>query len=156
MPAYFVVLAIYFVAGVARISRNVKPLWKFLLSVQNIALHGGTAFSHAWSLAVEDQFYLALPFLLLFLYRRPRGHNRSVPDRLLARHRLALFWLDRTHQSMAAYRSAAFKRGFIINLDSDSIRSCSVLFWRRSRNFDRTGGNASSTARPGFGCPRSR
>src|SRR6266850_7351301 len=49
-----------------------QPLWKFLLSMQNIALHGGTAFSHAWSLAVEDQFYLALPFLLLFLYRRPR------------------------------------------------------------------------------------
>lgn len=48
-----------------------QPLCKFLLSVQNIALHGGTAFSHAWSLAVEDQFYLALPFLLLFLYRRP-------------------------------------------------------------------------------------
>jgi peptidoglycan/LPS O-acetylase OafA/YrhL len=41
--------------------------------VQNIALHGGTAFSHAWSLAVEDQFYLALRFLLLFLYRRPRA-----------------------------------------------------------------------------------
>jgi peptidoglycan/LPS O-acetylase OafA/YrhL len=50
-----------------------QPLWKFLLSVQNIALHGGTAFSHAWSLAVEDQFYLALPFLLLFLYHRPRA-----------------------------------------------------------------------------------
>src|SRR5207248_6132417 len=49
-----------------------QPLWKFLLSVQNIALHGGTAFSHAWSLAVEDQFYLALPFLLLFLFHRPR------------------------------------------------------------------------------------
>ena len=73
MPAYFAVLAIYFLLPPWReYSEMSQPLWKFLLSVQNIALHGGTAFSHAWSLAVEDQFYLALPFLLLFLYRRPR------------------------------------------------------------------------------------
>ncbi len=73
MPAYFVVLAIYFLLPSWReYSEIAQPLWKFLLSIQNIALHGGTAFSHAWSLAVEDQFYLALPFLLLFLYRRPR------------------------------------------------------------------------------------
>src|SRR6059058_2139429 len=74
MPAYFVVLAIYFLLPTWREYPDMsQPLWKFLLSVQNIALHGGTAFSHAWSLAVEDQFYLALPFLLLFLYRRPRA-----------------------------------------------------------------------------------
>src|SRR6267154_4180500 len=74
MPAYFAVLAIYFLLPPWReYSEMSQPLWKFLLSVQNIALHGGTAFSHAWSLAVEDQFYLALPFLLLFLYRRPRA-----------------------------------------------------------------------------------
>src|SRR5213080_3189559 len=74
MPAYFVVLAIYFLLPPWReYAEMSQPLWKVLLSVQNIALHGGTAFSHAWSLAVEDQFYLALPFLLLFLYRRPRA-----------------------------------------------------------------------------------
>jgi peptidoglycan/LPS O-acetylase OafA/YrhL len=74
MPAYFVVLAIYFLLPSWReYSEMSQPLWKFLLSVQNIALHGGTAFSHAWSLSVEDQFYLALPFLLLFLYRRSRA-----------------------------------------------------------------------------------
>src|SRR5881396_2918000 len=74
MPAYFVVLAIYFLLPSSReYSEMSQPLWKFLLSIQNIALHGGTAFSHAWSLAVEDQFYLALPFLLLVLYPRPRA-----------------------------------------------------------------------------------
>src|SRR5947207_6089511 len=74
MPAYFVVLAIYFLLPSRREYPDMsQPLWKFLLSVQNVALHGGTAFSHAWSLAVEDQFYLALPFILLFVNRWPRA-----------------------------------------------------------------------------------
>ncbi len=73
MPAYFVVLAIYIFLPSWREYPNMYPWWKFLVSVQNIGLHGGTAFSHAWSLAVEDQFYLALPFILLFVNRVPRA-----------------------------------------------------------------------------------
>jgi len=73
MPAYFVVLGIYILLPSWREYPEMYPTWKFLLSVQNIGLHGGTAFSHAWSLAVEDQFYLCLPFILLFANRWPRA-----------------------------------------------------------------------------------
>lgn len=73
MPAYFVVLAIYTFLPAWREYPEMYPWWKFLFSVQNIGLHGGTAFSHAWSLAVEDQFYLTLPFILIFVNRWPRA-----------------------------------------------------------------------------------
>jgi peptidoglycan/LPS O-acetylase OafA/YrhL len=73
LPAYLVVLAIYFLLPSWREYPEMFPLWKFLLSVQNIGLRGGTAFSHAWSLAVEDQFYLFLPLILLFAIRWRRA-----------------------------------------------------------------------------------
>jgi peptidoglycan/LPS O-acetylase OafA/YrhL len=72
MPAYFVILAIYVFLPSWREYPEMYPWWKFLFSIQNIGLHGGTAFSHAWSLAVEDQFYLTLPFILIFVNRWPR------------------------------------------------------------------------------------
>ncbi len=72
LPAYLVVVAIYFIWPGRREFPNISPLWKFLLSVQNIDLRVGTAFSHAWSLAVEDQFYLLLPPVLALLTRWPR------------------------------------------------------------------------------------
>lgn len=41
-------------------------VWQNLLNIQNYA---GTSLSHTWSLAVEEHFYLLLPFLLLWVYR---------------------------------------------------------------------------------------
>ena len=73
LPAYLVILAIYFLLPSWREYPEMFPLWKFFLSVQNIGLRGGTAFSHAWSLSVEDQFYLILPFALLLLTRWRAG-----------------------------------------------------------------------------------
>ena len=73
LPAYFVVLAIYVFLPSWREYPEMFPAWKFLLSVQNLGLHGGTAFSHAWSLAVEDQFYLLLPLILLLILRWRRA-----------------------------------------------------------------------------------
>lgn len=73
LPAYFFVLAIYGFLPSWREYPEMFPLWKFVISVQNIGLRGGTSFSHAWSLAVEDQFYLLLPFILLFIIRVRRA-----------------------------------------------------------------------------------
>jgi peptidoglycan/LPS O-acetylase OafA/YrhL len=73
LPAYFVILSIYFGLPSLREFPEISPLWKFLLSVQNIGLHGGTAFSHAWSLAIEDQFYVLLPLALWLIGPRKRA-----------------------------------------------------------------------------------
>lgn len=73
LPAYLVILVVYFFLPSLREFPEIPPPWKFLAFVQNIGLCGGTACSHAWSLCVEGQFYLVLPFLLLLIVRWPNG-----------------------------------------------------------------------------------
>ena len=92
MPAYFVVLALYFLLPSWReYSEMSQPLWKFLLSVQNIALHGGTAFSHAWSLAGRGPVLSrATVYFALSLSASARWHHYSLPNRFW-RHRLTRF-----------------------------------------------------------------
>jgi peptidoglycan/LPS O-acetylase OafA/YrhL len=69
LPAYWVVLAVYAFLPAAREQERMAPLWSFLTFTQNFGLEGG-AFSHAWSLCIEEHFYLALPLLVLALAGR--------------------------------------------------------------------------------------
>ena len=67
LPNFYVVLALYYLWPWFRGDLDLLPLWRFLTFTQNINLMPGTAFSHAWSLCIEEQFYLVLPALALVI-----------------------------------------------------------------------------------------
>lgn len=71
-PAFFVVLGLYALVPVLRDNPTMQPLWKFATFTVNLGFdpREGNAFSQAWTLAVEEQFYLVLPLLVLLLYKR--------------------------------------------------------------------------------------
>ncbi|MES2630244.1 MAG: acyltransferase [Bacteroidota bacterium] len=87
LPAYLVVVAVYFIVPVFRERESLPPLWKFLTFTQNIGLDNFTegTFSHAWSLCVEEHFYLVLPFTLLAIL-----HAKVLADRGCSSHSLCL------------------------------------------------------------------
>jgi peptidoglycan/LPS O-acetylase OafA/YrhL len=84
LPAYLAVLAIYFLIPGARDRPDLLPLWRFLTFTQNLGLapNPPKAFSHAWSLCVEEQFYLALPLAVMLIARRATA--RRVATALIA------------------------------------------------------------------------
>lgn len=74
LPAYTVVLALYFLAPGLRERATIQPFWQFLTFTENLFIDvgRGTAFSHVWSLCVEEQFYLIFPLAVMILAVRPQ------------------------------------------------------------------------------------
>ena len=72
LPAYLAVLALYLFVPAWREAPNLAPSWKFLTFTMNFGFSfQQRAFSHAWSLCVEEHFYLLLPLLAALFLRKP-------------------------------------------------------------------------------------
>jgi len=79
LPAYLAVLAIYAAVPAVRESPGLRPLWQFFTFTVNLVPDSGRlAFSHAWSLCVEEHFYLLLPPIVWLLARYPGARRTAL------------------------------------------------------------------------------
>ncbi len=79
LPAYLTVLLFYFAIPGFREAPGLSPAWQFLTFTENFRINYASdqAFSHVWSLCVEEHFYLVLPLLILLLMRLP-GFSKTI------------------------------------------------------------------------------
>lgn len=98
LPAYLVVLALYLVWPRWHEDTGMSPLWQFLTFTENLFVDYSTnhAFSHVWSLCVEEHFYLLLPALVLLL-RRSRASTIGALLLALVGFGVAVRWYELTH-----------------------------------------------------------
>ncbi|MBX4863746.1 acyltransferase [Rhizobium bangladeshense] len=75
-PAFFVVLGLYAMFPILRDAPTMQSIWSFATFTVNFDFdpRTGRAFTQAWSLCVEEHFYLVLPLLVLLLHRRISLH----------------------------------------------------------------------------------
>ncbi len=73
LPAFAVVLAMYVAFPVLREAPGLTAWWQFATFTMNLFIDYGRhqAFSHAWSLCVEEHFYLGFPLLAWWATRKP-------------------------------------------------------------------------------------
>lgn len=110
LPAFWAVLALYLLWPGLREAPGMEPGWKFASFTMNLSIDYGRnqAFSHAWSLCVEEHFYLLFPLLAWWLMRRPSLRKSVAVGVLLVLTGIALrsaVWL---HDSAAAPDRAWF------------------------------------------------
>jgi peptidoglycan/LPS O-acetylase OafA/YrhL len=72
LPAYWAVLLLYLLLPDLREATAMESWWKFLTFTMNLSIDyvNSPAFSHAWSLCVEEHFYWFLPPVAALLVRR--------------------------------------------------------------------------------------
>src|SRR5690606_20430613 len=71
IPSYYVVLLIYFLWPGFREKPEIDAAWRFMTFIMNYG-RTGEAFSHAWSLCIEEHFYLVVPSLVALCVWKPK------------------------------------------------------------------------------------
>lgn len=82
LPMFWLILAAYVLLPQWGENGKLAPIWRYLTFTVNFGLDYRLtgAFTHAWSLCVEEHFYLVLPILILIL----RRWSSLLPATLLA------------------------------------------------------------------------
>ena len=79
-PLFFLIVGAYALFPYIREAEPMGPIWRYLTFTQNFLLDNrisGT-FVHAWSLCVEEQFYLVLPAIVIVLLQFKIFHKGGI------------------------------------------------------------------------------
>jgi peptidoglycan/LPS O-acetylase OafA/YrhL len=79
IPPYLAVITLYALVPFLREREHFAALWKYLTFTFNFGLdlHQTGTFTHAWSLCVEEQFYLILP-LMFWLFNYLKAGKKAI------------------------------------------------------------------------------
>ncbi|MBB5018346.1 peptidoglycan/LPS O-acetylase OafA/YrhL [Chitinivorax tropicus] len=92
LPAFGVVVACYFALPMIREYPTIQPWWQFLTFTENLLIDYSQprAFSHVWSLCVEEHFYLIMPALAWLL--APRATISRITSLAVALAAAGMLW----------------------------------------------------------------
>lgn len=133
LPAFLVTLALYQWWPDFREATSMQSTWRFLTFTMNFE-PGKSAFSHAWSLCVEEHFYLVFPLLVALPWRKIRFSPLAVVPFVVAAGMILRYvlWSDGAVFSGAIYRPTYCRLdGLMFGATLAFIRERSPAAWEK-------------------------
>ena len=146
LPAFLVVWLLYLILPIWREAPGLYAAWQYVTFTWNLLLLGypeNHAFSHVWSLCVEEHFYLLFPVLLIILMRKPSAWRTASVLLFILFGGIALrTWLLRTviqpsdeqgltQMKYIYYPTYSRLDGLAVGVSLAIVRTFKVPFWTR-------------------------